>query len=98
MIASSITREMFTADYADVFAGDERWQNLATPTGNTFAWDADSTYVRKPPYFDGMGMDPAPVADISRCPGAGQAGRLGDHRPHQPGRLDQGGTRPPRST
>ncbi|MBK7625160.1 MAG: aconitate hydratase AcnA [Kineosporiaceae bacterium] len=74
-IASSITRDMFTADYADVFAGDARWQNLETPTGNTFAWDAASTYVRKPPYFDGMGMDPAPVADIS---GARVLAKLGD--------------------
>ena len=45
---------MFTRDYADVFAGDERWQGLPTPTGDTFEWDADSTYVRKPPYFEGM--------------------------------------------
>ncbi|MFN8080265.1 MAG: aconitate hydratase AcnA [Kineosporiaceae bacterium] len=74
-IASSITRDMFTADYADVFAGDSRWQNLETPTGNTFAWDASSTYVRKPPYFEGMGMDPAPVADIS---GARVLAKLGD--------------------
>ena len=45
---------MFTDDYADVFAGDERWQSLPTPEGDTFAWDEESTYVRKPPYFDGM--------------------------------------------
>ena len=45
--------EMFSRDYADVFAGDERWQDLPTPEGDTFEWDADSTYVRKPPYFDG---------------------------------------------
>ena len=55
---------MFDEDYADVFAGDETWQSLPTPEGNTFAWDADSTYVRKPPYFDGMPDEPAPVADI----------------------------------
>jgi len=75
VIASSITRDMFTADYADVFAGDARWRNLSTPTGNTFAWDADSTYVRKPPYFDGMGMEPAPVSDIA---GARVLAKLGD--------------------
>jgi aconitate hydratase len=75
VIASSITRDMFTADYADVFAGDARWQNLSTPTGNTFEWDADSTYVRKPPYFDGMGMEPAPVSDIA---GARVLATLGD--------------------
>ena len=48
---------MFTSRYADVFAGDERWQSLKTPTGDTFAWDAKSTYVRKPPYFDGMSVE-----------------------------------------
>ena len=53
-IDSSITEEMFTKDYADVFAGDERWRSLPTPEGKTFEWDPESTYVRKPPYFDGM--------------------------------------------
>jgi aconitate hydratase len=64
-IASSISSEMFTKDYADVFAGDERWRSLPTPTGNTFDWDPSSTYVRKPPYFEGMKNDPSPVTDIS---------------------------------
>lgn len=64
-ITSSISKELFTTDYADVFAGDERWQSLPTPEGDTFAWDADSTYVRKPPYFDGMQLEPSPVTDIS---------------------------------
>ena len=75
VIDSSIASEMFTRDYADVFAGDERWQTLPTPTGQTFAWDQGSTYVRKAPYFDGMGMQPDPVADIS---GARVLARLGD--------------------
>jgi len=75
VIASSITSEMFIQDYADVFAGDERWQSLPTPEGNTFAWDADSTYVRKPPYFDGMPAAPAPVDDIA---GARVLALLGD--------------------
>ena len=61
-IDSSITEEMFTKDYADVFAGDERWRSLPTPEGKTFEWDPESTYVRKPPYFDGMAPDPSPVA------------------------------------
>ncbi|MEP7332512.1 MAG: aconitate hydratase, partial [Terracoccus sp.] len=74
-IASSISQQMFTDDYADVFAGDERWQSLPTPEGNTFAWDADSTYVRKPPYFDGMTMETTPVADIE---GARVLAKLGD--------------------
>jgi len=65
VIAQAINQEMFTRDYADVFAGDERWKSLPTPTGRTFEWDADSTYVRKPPYFEGMSPDPSPVTDIT---------------------------------
>ncbi|WP_019973497.1 aconitase family protein, partial [Mycobacterium sp. 141] len=64
-IASAINEEMFTKNYADVFKGDERWQNLPTPAGKTFDWDAKSTYVRKPPYFDGMPAEPTPVTDIT---------------------------------
>jgi len=64
-INSSIDADMFTSRYADVFAGDEHWKNLPTPKGDTFAWDADSTYVRKPPYFDGMSLTPSPVTDIT---------------------------------
>ncbi|NEA32831.1 aconitate hydratase AcnA [Streptomyces sp. SID13031] len=75
VIASSINKEMFTKDYADVFAGDERWQSLPTPEGKTFEWDADSTYVRKPPYFDGMAKEPSPVTDIA---GARVLAKLGD--------------------
>jgi aconitate hydratase len=75
VISASISSEMFTADYADVFAGDERWRSLPTPTGSTFEWDPDSTYVRKPPYFEGMGLKPEPVTDIS---GARVLALLGD--------------------
>lgn len=64
-IAGAISKELFVTDYADVFAGDEKWQSLPTPDGNTFAWDDASTYVRKAPYFDGMTDEPAPVADIA---------------------------------
>jgi aconitate hydratase len=64
-IDSSISQEMFTKDYADVFKGDERWRELSTPEGNTFEWDPDSTYVRKPPYFEGMAAEPAAVEDIA---------------------------------
>jgi aconitate hydratase len=74
-IDSSISQEMFTKDYADVFAGDERWKSLPTPEGKTFAWDEQSTYVRKPPYFEGMSPDPSPVVDIS---GARVLALLGD--------------------
>ncbi|MDT0187227.1 aconitate hydratase, partial [Microbacterium sp. ARD31] len=63
-IAQAITSDMFGSSYADVFKGDERWQSLPTPTGNTFEWDPESTYVRKPPYFDGMPDEPEPVTDI----------------------------------
>jgi aconitate hydratase len=65
VIDSSISSEMFTKDYASVFDGDHRWKSLDTPTGNTFEWDPQSTYVRKPPYFDGMPAEPTPVRDIS---------------------------------
>ena len=65
VIASSLNPDSFTDKYSDVFAGDERWQSLPTPTGNTFEWDPESTYVRKPPYFEGMGQQPEPVQDIA---------------------------------
>jgi aconitate hydratase len=74
-IDSSISKEMFTHQYASVFEGDERWRTLPTPTGDVFEWDDASTYVRKPPYFDGMTMELTPVADIS---GARVLATLGD--------------------
>jgi aconitate hydratase len=74
-IDGAISQEMFTKDYADVFAGDERWKSLPTPEGRTFEWDPDSTYVRKPPYFEGMAPDPSPVEDIA---GARVLALLGD--------------------
>jgi aconitate hydratase len=64
VVDEAIASEMFTRDYADVFAGDERWTSLPTPRGDTFEWDSDSTYVRKPPYFEGMAREPQPVTDI----------------------------------
>jgi aconitate hydratase len=75
VIETAISSEMFAKDYADVFAGDERWRSLPTPSGATFSWDADSTYVRKPPYFEGMEATPAPVTDID---GARVLAKLGD--------------------
>ncbi len=75
VINSSIASEMFTRDYADVFAGDQTWQRLPTPTGQTFSWDEASTYVRRAPYFDGMGLEPEPVTDIA---GARVLAMLGD--------------------
>ena len=75
VIDSSISSEMFKKDYATVFDGDHRWKSLDTPTGKTFEWDAQSTYVRKPPYFEGMPANPKPVTDIS---GARVLAILGD--------------------
>ena len=75
VIDSAIDADMFAARYKDVFAGDQRWQSLPTPDGDTFAWDGGSTYVRKPPYFDGMGKTPDPVHDIN---GARVLLKLGD--------------------
>jgi aconitate hydratase len=74
-IASAINQEMYTRNYADVFKGDEKWRNLPTPSGNTFDWKPDSTYVRKPPYFEGMPAEPETVGNIS---GARVLALLGD--------------------
>ena len=75
VIDASISSAMFTKDYASVFDGDHRWKSLATPTGNVFEWDPQSTYVRKPPYFEGMPKTPKPVVDIE---GARVLAILGD--------------------
>ncbi len=75
VIDSSISRDQFIKQYATVFDGDERWTSLPTPEGPIFEWDADSTYVRKAPYFEGMSMDLTPVSDIS---GARVMATLGD--------------------
>jgi aconitate hydratase len=75
VIDGTINEGMFRKGYSDVFAGDERWRSLPTPEGSTFEWDPESTYVRKPPYFDGMEMEPAPVEDIA---GARVLALLGD--------------------
>jgi aconitate hydratase len=75
VIGEAISAEMFSTDYSDVFAGDDRWRELPTPEGDIFAWDPESTYVRKAPYFDGMAEEPAPVEDIA---GARVLAKLGD--------------------
>jgi len=74
-IDSSIDTEMFVRQYASVFDGDDRWKSIPTPIGNVFEWDETSTYVRKPPYFDGMTVETSPVSDIS---GARVLALLGD--------------------
>ncbi|MBD9728065.1 aconitate hydratase AcnA [Streptomyces sp. ID-01-6.2a] len=75
VVANAIGEDMFSKSYQDVFAGDAQWQALSIPTGDTFEWDAESTYVRKPPYFDGMTMETTPVSDIT---GARVLAKLGD--------------------
>ena len=75
VIQASIAADMYTRGYADVYAGDERWRSLTTPEGGIFHWEPDSTYVRRPPYFEGMRRDPDPVADIQ---GARVLALLGD--------------------
>ena len=75
VVASSLSADQFTAGYAGVFQGDDNWRGLDVPAGDTFEWAGNSTYVRRPPYFDGMPAEPAPVTDIS---GAKVLAKLGD--------------------
>ncbi|MGW2327906.1 aconitate hydratase AcnA [Streptomyces sp. NPDC001700] len=75
VVANAIGEDMFNKSYQDVFAGDAQWQALPIPTGNTFEWDTESTYVRKPPYFEGMTMETSPVEDVT---GARVLAKLGD--------------------
>ena len=75
VVLHAVAAEMFTRDYADVFEGDDQWRELDVPGGDTFEWGEDSTYVRKPPYFDGMPDKPAPVGDVH---GARVLAMLGD--------------------
>ena len=75
VVQHAVAEEMFTRDYADVFKGDDNWRGLDVPSGDTFAWDEASTYVRRPPYFDGMPAEPEPVTDIL---GAKVLAKLGD--------------------
>jgi aconitate hydratase len=74
-IQHSVTSEMFTKSYAEVFEGDERWRGLAVPKGQTYAWEKDSTYIRRAPYFEGMKIKPSPVEEIK---GARVLAVLGD--------------------
>jgi aconitate hydratase len=74
-IEEAVRSEMFRSSYGEVFEGDERWNGLEVPTGDRFAWAADSTYVRLPPYFEGMGREPEPLQDVE---GARVLAKLGD--------------------
>jgi aconitate hydratase len=75
VVGEAITSEMYAKSYSDVFAGTERWKAIEVPGGDSFSWDPESTYVRKPPYFDGMEREPAPLTDIT---GAKVLALLGD--------------------
>ena len=90
-IESAVQSDMFRKSYGEVFEGDERWTGLEVPTGDRFAWADDSTYVRLPPYFEGMPDEPTEVTDIDGARVLALPRRLRDHRPHLPGRLDQEG-------
>ncbi len=72
---SAVTSDMFRQQYADVFTGDERWRGLTVPGGDRFTWDGESTYIRNPPFFEGIALQPAPVVDIT---GARVLALLGD--------------------
>ncbi|WP_129659075.1 aconitate hydratase AcnA [Rothia uropygialis] len=67
IIDASVSTDQYSTEYGTIFDGDDRWKNLDTPTGDTFEWDENSTYVRKPPYFDGMTMEPDLVEDIENA-------------------------------
>jgi aconitate hydratase len=75
VISASIDSEMFRKSYASVFTGDDNWNRIKVPQGERYRWDEGSTYVKRPPYFEGMGMTPAPVGDIQ---GAHALALLGD--------------------
>jgi aconitate hydratase len=75
LIAATVGPEMFAKNYADVFKGDSRWAKIDSPVGESYAWDADSTYIKNPPYFDGMTMQVAPIDDLH---GARVLGLFGD--------------------
>lgn len=75
VVDANLEASMFTKGYADVYHGDENWRGMSIPDGDQFAWQSESTYIQRPPYFDGMPVDPAPLADIS---GARVLAYLGD--------------------
>ena len=63
-VEEAVQSDMFRKSYGEVFDGDERWNGLEVPTGERFAWDDASTYVRQPPYFEGLPPEPTPVEDV----------------------------------
>ena len=87
---SSVTSEMFRKEYADVFTGDEHWRALPIPEGDLYAWDDKSTYIKNPPYFEGMPLKPGADCGSARPARARRARRQHHHRSHFAGRLDSG--------
>ena len=94
-IEAAIGRDMFLATYANVYEGEDAWRELPVPTGELFAWEDASTYVRRPPYFDGMAPRRRDDRRHHRRALPRLDRRLGHDRPHLPRRLDQARTRPP---
>ncbi len=90
-IAEYVTRDLYARKYADVFKGDEFWQKVQAPSGQTYAWDDASTYVQNPPYFAGMAAKPGRGRHDPRSPHPRSLRRQDHDRPHLAGRLDQGG-------
>ncbi len=89
VIADSIDPELFRRTYATVFDGDDRWRALPIPAGDRYAWDDGSTYIAKPPFFDGLTFEPRPVGGHRRGPRPRRPRRLRDDRPHLARRLDR---------
>ncbi len=85
----SISSDMFTKSYGEVFEGDERWRGLSVPKGETYAWEKDSTYIRRAPYFDDMAVKPVARRGHQESARARRARRQRHHRPHLARRLDQ---------
>ena len=85
-VHATLDSAMFRKSYANVFTGEANWQSIKIPLGKIYAWEEESTYVRNPPYFEGMTMTPRPVTDVTGARCLALARRLGDHRPHLAGR------------
>ena len=97
VIGRSIDPDLFRQTYASVFDGDDRWRALPIPDGDRYAWADGSTYIAKPPFFDGLTMEPAPLADIDGARVLALLGDSRDHRPHQPRPARSPRDRPPAS-
>ena len=90
VIAKTIGPELFKQNYADVFKGDARWNEIAPPEGERYGWDSKSTYIKNPPYFDGMSMQVGKIRDVQRRARARPVRRFDHHRPHLARRRHQG--------